>query len=533
MTVTELEPRLAPAVTFATSGAVFVQETPGPSGVGAFLSFAPFEPGYTGPISTAAIDQQFVAVGAGAGGPRVQMWERGEHGYECTFDAFAFELTFTGGVNVALADWNGDFVPDLVVGAGPGGGPRVRVLSGVDGKTLADFFPYESTFRGGVYVDGYRQDLVVAPGPGGGPRVQRYESGSLASDVLIADPSVRSFTDYAYGSINGSVRLAVLDGSTTLHTFDRDFRPERTTTLYHQFTTIGVGEYFDFPATNLIGAFGGSLVTLDEVFGIPLSHVSHPRDVQVGSYQIPPISQGPPPPLPVFAPLLGTDAGTSGASIYRSPTDTLFAGVSIGRPGGTGTYTLTARDNATGELVGLTNAHVVGVLPVISQPGPADDLDGTARQIGQVLRTSYADVDVAAFTLTEPTDSTLRLGYFDGFAGVWRELTLPPAKYDPAVSAESGDVVYKFGRTTGVTRARVESTETDVFVGYPDGVRLQLGQTVASGTLFAQPGDSGSLVVRVIGNDVFAVGQLFAGSYDRGIFVPLDRTLAAAGVTFV
>jgi len=49
-----------------------------------------------------------------------------------------------------------DGIPDLVVGTGPGGGPRIRLFDGatmepMDGP-LSDFFAYEDTFRGGVNV---------------------------------------------------------------------------------------------------------------------------------------------------------------------------------------------------------------------------------------------------------------------------------------------------------------------------------------------------------------------------------------------
>jgi hypothetical protein len=66
---------------------------------------------------------------------------------------FAYEPTYTGGVRVAVGDVNGDGRPDLVLGAGIGGGPRVTVLDGATGGTLANFFAYGTTFRGGIYVD--------------------------------------------------------------------------------------------------------------------------------------------------------------------------------------------------------------------------------------------------------------------------------------------------------------------------------------------------------------------------------------------
>ncbi len=49
---------------------------------------------------------------------------------------------------------NGDGVPDIVTGAGPGGGPHVRAFDGVTGSPLAalpgGFLAYPPGFAGGV-----------------------------------------------------------------------------------------------------------------------------------------------------------------------------------------------------------------------------------------------------------------------------------------------------------------------------------------------------------------------------------------------
>ena len=56
---------------------------------------------------------------------------------------FAFDPAFRGGVHVALGDVTGDGEPDIVVGAGPGGGPHVRVFDGVTGADVRSFFAYQ------------------------------------------------------------------------------------------------------------------------------------------------------------------------------------------------------------------------------------------------------------------------------------------------------------------------------------------------------------------------------------------------------
>ena len=78
-----------------------------------------------------------LATGAGPGaGPHVRVFDVST-GLPVR-DFFAYAPGFTGGVRVALGDVNGDGIPDLVTGAGPGGGPHVRVFNGVTGLLIRE-----------------------------------------------------------------------------------------------------------------------------------------------------------------------------------------------------------------------------------------------------------------------------------------------------------------------------------------------------------------------------------------------------------
>jgi predicted outer membrane repeat protein len=99
---------------------------------------------------------------------------------------FPYGGAFGGGIHVAAGDVNGDGPEDIITGPGRGGGPQVRVFSGEDGTRLTSFFAFNSNFTGGVRVasadvngDG-NDDIIVGAGPGGGPQMRIFRGGDLA-----------------------------------------------------------------------------------------------------------------------------------------------------------------------------------------------------------------------------------------------------------------------------------------------------------------------------------------------------------------
>lgn len=189
----------------------------------------PFPTGFTGGVRTAVGDVTGdgvpdLVVGAGTGGgPHVRVYDgvSGQPVAGKLGSFYAFEPAFTGGVEVAVADVNADTAADVVVAASAGGGPRVTVFSGKDGSVLYDFYAFDSGFRGGVSVaagdvnaDG-RADVVVGAGPGAGPHVKVFSgaSGKELFSQFVYDPGFRGGVSVAAADTTGDGGAEIITGA--------------------------------------------------------------------------------------------------------------------------------------------------------------------------------------------------------------------------------------------------------------------------------------------------------------------------------
>jgi hypothetical protein len=131
---------------------------------------------------------------------------------------FAYDPGFVGGLFAACGDLDGDGVPEIILGVDSGGGPHVRTFKYIAGTPgtppgLVDFFAFDTGFRGGVRVaagnvDGSdRASLVIAAGPGGGPhvRVLRWDGIQLVEQLgfFVYDPGFTGGIFVAAGDLTG------------------------------------------------------------------------------------------------------------------------------------------------------------------------------------------------------------------------------------------------------------------------------------------------------------------------------------------
>ena len=132
-----------------------------------------------------------------------------------------YDTAFRGGIYVTTGDTNGDNIPEIITGAGAGGGPHVKVLNARTGAELASFFAYDPSFSGGISVAAADLDgngiaeIVTGAGPGGGPHVKVFDSTSfhVMKEFMAYDPSFRNGIFVAAGDFISDGKREIITGA--------------------------------------------------------------------------------------------------------------------------------------------------------------------------------------------------------------------------------------------------------------------------------------------------------------------------------
>lgn len=150
-----------------------------------------------------------IVTGAGpGGGPHVKVYSKAGKRLS---QFFAFEDSFRGGVDVAVSDYNGDGTDEIIVSSGRGRVTEVRIFT-YKGVLLDSFQAYATSFIGGANVaaadltgDG-KAEIITAPLRGGGPHVRIFKGGD--------HKPWKQFFPYA-ASFRGGVDVSAYQATTT------------------------------------------------------------------------------------------------------------------------------------------------------------------------------------------------------------------------------------------------------------------------------------------------------------------------------
>ena len=198
-----------PVGTALDIGAFEVQLTPAPPTPPALLPPAAFNPNLVPPRA--------VAVGTAPGDARVFVFDAAGG---VLFNIAPFPPGFRGGARAALADVNGDGVPDIIVGAARGNA-QVRVLDGITGGLLTAFAALDRMPREGVYVAGGdvngdgRAEVLIGAGRGEQPLVEVWNgnTGRRLARFFNGDPRSRSGVTVAAADVTGDGIGDIITGS--------------------------------------------------------------------------------------------------------------------------------------------------------------------------------------------------------------------------------------------------------------------------------------------------------------------------------
>lgn len=205
-------------------------------------TFLAFPKSFRGGASVAAGDGVIVAGAGPGGGPEVRIFSSAGT-LLGTFDAY--DASYRWGVKVVLCDLDNDGHAEIVTGTNQGGTPHVRTFTQAGQPIFTPgFFAFKKTDTGGISVacgdvDGNgMRDIVVGSGVGQEPSVRVFDRYGKTSDVVITPfaPTDKGGVAVAVANVDGGASSEIV---TAIDRFGRSivktYRANASRTIIGQF----------------------------------------------------------------------------------------------------------------------------------------------------------------------------------------------------------------------------------------------------------------------------------------------------------
>ncbi len=222
--VADLEDNGVPETIIADAAQIEIRDKNGKK----ITSFYPYGENYNKGINFALGDLnhdgklEIVTGTERGGGPHVRIFNSAGRLIHPGF--FAYGKNFRGGVSVAVGDIDGNGWPEIITGAGLGGGPHVRIFSGGGKLINPGFFAFDAKFRGGVNVaaadlnDDGKAEIITGAGFGGGPQIRVWDGQrlTLKSEFFAFSERSRSGVGVEAEDLDKDGRAEILASTTDM-----------------------------------------------------------------------------------------------------------------------------------------------------------------------------------------------------------------------------------------------------------------------------------------------------------------------------
>lgn len=166
----------------------------------------------SGNLSPQAGNEYVTGAGPG-GGPHVRIFNSNNQGIDGG-GFLAYDASFKGGVNVAVGDVTGDGADDIITGTGPGSSTHVAIYT-PSGGYQGGFFAYPG-FNVGVNIatgdvdgDGVKE-IITGTGPGSSSHVKIFKANGTEINSFFAYPGYNVGVNVAAGDVVGDNKSEVV-----------------------------------------------------------------------------------------------------------------------------------------------------------------------------------------------------------------------------------------------------------------------------------------------------------------------------------